>query len=89
MAVEQHVTRPCDLIEAVSTVYFQGVRLLRRCGTTPRRCTSDVIDGSFAATFTTSETQVYAEDCRLFGIGTRPAVCASWDYLSPLARDWA
>lgn len=45
---------------------------------TPRRCTSDVIDGSFAATFNTSETQVYAEDCRLCRL------CAGWDYPSPL-----
>lgn len=50
---------------------------------TPRRRTPDVIDGSFAATFNTSETQVYAEESTVF---SWRAVRASWDYLSPLRR---
>lgn len=44
-----------------------------------------VIDGSIAATFNASESEVYAEDLST-PRQRHAARCAGWDYLSPLRR---
>lgn len=62
-------------------------RVFRRCRAAaevrddaPRRCTSDAIDGSFAATLNTSEGQVFTPKT----VDSSSVVGASWDRLSRL-----